>query len=361
LLNFLKSYRKKVSIDPETSGDGSKRRELLKGLFTLPFYGGVIYAAAKAQALDGTDVTTGATTVLTKYNLKDLKGTLPKGKIGKLEISRIIMGCNLIGGWAHSRDLQYASSLFRHYNTERKIFDTWDLAEKAGINTTNLTVEMYRFFNKYRKIYGSNMQSIAQIHVWPKKPDKLEDFKKAVDQGASSIYIQGGCGDQLIKNQQVDLVQEALDYIRSQGLPAGVGSHSIEVNIACEKAGIKPDYYMKTMHHENYWSASPREYREEFIIDSGKVSNDHNTLHDNMWDLYPEKTIDFFSKSEIPLIGFKVMAAGAIKPKDGFKYAFENGADFICAGMFDFQVIEDVNLVTQILDGNLNRKRPWYS
>ncbi|MCK7538532.1 MAG: hypothetical protein MZV63_50020 [Marinilabiliales bacterium] len=43
------------------------------------------------------------------------------GKIGNHEISRLIMGGNLIGGWAHSRDLLYVSSLFRAYNTERKI------------------------------------------------------------------------------------------------------------------------------------------------------------------------------------------------------------------------------------------------
>jgi hypothetical protein len=53
------------------------------------------------------------------------------------------------------------------------------------------------------------------------------------------------------------------------------------------------------------------------------------------------------------------MAAGAIHPRDGFKYAFENGADFVCAGMYDFQMVEDVNIANEILAGNLNRQRPW--
>ena len=76
-----------------------------------------------------------------------------------------------------------------------------------------------------------------------------------------------------------------------------------------------------------------------------------------MWRFHP----DVFSKIKVPLIGFKVLAAGAIKPKDGFRYAFENGADFICVGMFDYQIIEDVNLVNEILNDGLNRTRPWYS
>jgi hypothetical protein len=80
-----------------------------------------------------------------------------------------------------------------------------------------------------------------------------------------------------------------------------------------------------------------------------------------MWDIFPEQTVEVISKVEVPVIGFKVLAAGAIRPEDGFRYAFESGAEFICVGMFDYQIVEDVNLVIEILNGELNRSRPWYS
>ena len=51
----------------------------------------------------------------TKQTAGSVKG-LPRGKIGNLNISRIICGGNLIGGWAHSRDLIYVSSLVVAYH-----------------------------------------------------------------------------------------------------------------------------------------------------------------------------------------------------------------------------------------------------
>lgn len=90
-------------------------------------------------------------------------------------------------------------------------------------------------------------------------------------------------------------------------------------------------------------------------------ATDHNHYNDNMWDIFPEQTVEVISKVNVPVIGFKVLAAGAITPEDGFRYAYESGADFICVGMFDYQIVEDVNIVTEILNGGMNRSRPWYS
>ena len=55
---------------------------------------------------------------------------LPKGKIGKLEVSRLILGGNLLTHYTHSRDLKYVYTLAAHYNTDEKIMET--LAEGGG-------------------------------------------------------------------------------------------------------------------------------------------------------------------------------------------------------------------------------------
>jgi hypothetical protein len=62
---------------------------------------------------------------------------------------------------------------------------------------------------------------------------------------------------------------------------------------------------------------------------------------------------------EAPWLAFKTLAAGAIHPKKGFRYAFENGADFIVVGMYDFQIVDDVNIAMDILNSDIKRDRPW--
>ena len=66
---------------------------------------------------------------------------------------------------------------------------------------------------------------------------------------------------------------------------------------------------------------------------------------------------------EQPWIAFKIMAAGALHPRDAIPFAFKGGADFVCMGMYDFQLVEDVNLFTDLfpkLYPNCEgRKRPW--
>jgi hypothetical protein len=62
---------------------------------------------------------------------------------------------------------------------------------------------------------------------------------------------------------------------------------------------------------------------------------------------------------KVPWIAFKVLAAGAIPAEEGLKHAFAGGADFVCLGMFDFQVKQDVALTLKSIAESENRKRSW--
>jgi uncharacterized membrane protein YphA (DoxX/SURF4 family) len=349
-----------VTNEPETVPEPvNKRRLLLKGLAGLPFLAGFAGAYLKELSAPAADAITGATLPKVTYkHISDLRGVLPKGKLGNLEITRMIMGCNLIGGWAHARDLLYANTLFKAYNTNQKILETFHLAEMAGINATFITNSDYPIFNKYLKLYNGKMKSICQTYLKP--DDFFGDIDRAIGNGANTLYIQGGEGDRYVREGDVKKLREAIEYIKKKGYLAGVGAHSLEVIKAVENEGIPVDYYVKTHHNDNYWSAHPESQRVEFSVDN-KRYDDHNMIHDNMFDLFHEKTSELMRGINKPWIAFKVLAGGAIEPKDGFRFAFENGADFICVGMFDFQIVDDVNTASKVLSELKNRQRPWFS
>ncbi|HPF03638.1 MAG TPA: DoxX family protein [Bacteroidales bacterium] len=365
LENIVKRRKDKTDASPEPEpvvhieNATNKRRELLKGLAGLPFLAGFSTLFINELTQPQVDGVSSATLPRVTYKrVKDVKVKLPTGKLGGIEMSRMIMGCNLISGYAHARDLIYANTLFKAYNTDQKILETFHLAEMAGIDATFLTNNNYPIFHKYLKLYGGKMKSICQTYV--KADDFFGDIDLAIGNGATFLYIQGGDADRWVREGKVSELGKAVEYIKKKGYTAGVGGHSLEVVKTCEREGIPADFYVKTFHHDRYWSAHPLEKRVEFSVDAKRYA-DHNLIHDNMFDLFPEQTAGYMLEVPKPWIAFKVLAGGAIQPKDGFRHAFENGADFICVGMFDFQVVDDVNTAGEVLLSLENRQRPWYS
>lgn len=333
-----------------------QRRKLLRDLISVPFLGAFAYAVYKKQKWDSfeekfltgkPDATTSATLQNFSFSsLDDLKGQIPKSKIGNMELSRLIMGGNLIGGWAHARDMLYASKLVKAYHTDERVMMTFLLAEKCGVNTYLGDIAQARIINKYWHETGGKIQFISD------SGQNEENIIKSVEAGASAIYFHGGVADSYVQEGKFDEIAKSLELIRSYGIPAGIGGHLLETVKGCVEKGIKPDFWMKTLHHHNYWSAQVDTERKR-TIDKG--------FKDNIFCFEPQETIDYMNSRDEPWIAFKIMAAGAIHPKDAVPYAFKNGADFVVMGMYDFQVVEDCNIALDTLSSDFleHRQRRW--
>lgn len=265
----------------------------------------------------------------------------PHSKIGPVVISRLICGGNLISGFAHSRDLIYVSRWLKEYFTDEKVFRTLALCEAEGINTAILRLDenTLRILRAYWKERRGKIQWLAQIDIRGK--DTETAVKLAADNGAVGAFIHGGAGDDYVQQGKVALLGEAVQAIKARSLIAGIAGHSLEVAKGCEVAGVAPDFYMKTFNSKRYWSAGP------------------TPRNDSVWEETPEETKAFMEKMKRPWIAYKVLGAGAIHPKEGFRYAFYYGADFVCAGMFDFQVEEDAGFAREAIEKARNRPRPW--
>lgn len=321
------------------------RRRFLKGSLAATVAAPAMLSLEEQRLLARAEVPSGARTAPPSP-----ARPMPGGKIGKVQISRLICGGNLISGYAHSRDLIYVSELLKHYFTDERIMETWALCERHGINTMVATggdahaIEVYR---RYRA-QGGRIQYLAQIN--PTKTDLSTAVKEAVDAGAVGAFLVGNLGDLWTREGATGRIGELISNIRAAGLIAGVAGHELRTVQAVEKAGIAPDFYVKTLHDTNYWSRQRPDQNKE-VIDS--------YAEDNYWCRDPKETVRFMAELDRPWIAYKILAAGAIRPRAGFRHAFQNGADFALVGMFDFQVAENVAVASQVLSEPMDRERAW--
>jgi len=254
---------------------------------------------------------------------------LQEGIFGGQRVSRLVIGGNLISGSAHAGELVYQSDLMTRYFDTERIFKTWTIAERNGINTTLMRSDPHiiEHYGRYLRERQGKLQWIAQTA--PEQGDPVQNAKLARDNGSFAVYLHGGVSDGLVEEGKVDQIGEAVEGFKKLGVFSGVAGHKLETIQAVEKASIDPDFYMFTINKVNYLSSDPSE------IDA------------------------FMEKIEKPWIGFKVLGAGREHPQEGFRHAFQRGADLIAVGMFDWQVRKDVKTAKELIAGDLARKRPW--
>ena len=370
---FTRGSRVSPQAGDAAATGGASRRELLGSFGLLPVLGFLGWSS-KAEAKDKPDAITKPTFVkrsdkdqydrLLKLDLDSpevaaKQEKMPKGRIAGVELGRLICGSNLISMNMHARDLDYVSDLARAYNCEERIFMTLKKCEEVGGNSIVLKDHNFKHFRlaDYWTEFGGKMVWLADVITTDVKQYERR-LVEHLELGAWSAYLWGGASDIWYNQGKQDNIVKAYEIMRKYDVPVGIGAHRLEPIAFCEREGLKPDYYIKTLHHDRYWSAHPgksRRFMEMYEPDSPN----HDEYHDNMFCHDADQTVAFMQDVKIPWIAFKVLAAGAIPPEDGIQYAFQSGADFICLGMFDFQVEEDAKLIRECVAKAKNRKRPW--
>lgn len=345
--------RKAPALETERLG----RREWLGGLAAcgvLATFGGLF---ARWKWGPKVDAVTSATAKAFEFTgLDQLSHPIDQTlKIGTLRLSRLILGGGMISGYAHPRDLKYLSGpngLMKAYNTPDRTRHTLAFAEKTGINTIIINPLLIDTVTDYWKRTGGKIQFITNCGYHGAAGAGEEAIAKglvqgarmSVDRGAASCFMRGEYTDNMAVKGQDKLFRNCLAEMKTLGVPIGIGCHEWRTVKFCLEHDIVPDYWMLTFNSRKYWSATPS----------------FGTNHDNCWCTDPEGLKAYMATVPQPWIAFKVLGAGAIHPREGFPYAFNNGADAICVGMFDFQMVENVNLVNKIFAKGLPaRTRKW--
>jgi hypothetical protein len=226
--------------------------------------------------------------------------------------------------------------------------ETLELGEANGITAINTWVmdDNSAIFDHWKN--GGKMKWFAQARL--DAGGGFSQIERAIDEGAVGVHLTGDTAERLL-NDGFEKVAESIQFIRSRKRIAGVAAHDLAVIVECEKQKLDVDFYQKTLHTHEYYTA-PK------AGDKSAVG-----ANDNAWCSDPDAVVEVFSKVNKPWIAFKILAAGAIHPRTAFPYAFNSGADFILVGMFDWQVEDDVKLakkVYSVIAGpNSKRARQW--
>lgn len=244
--------------------------------------------------------------------------TLRNIQIGKLSISRTIIGGNPFSGFAHQTP-QRSIDMKRWYTVAR-IKDALRQAEALGINThiSRADHHVMRYLMEYWD-EGGKIQWFAQ--TCPELGTIDRGIENAIAGNASACYIHGGVMDNLLANNGLDQVPPAINKIHKAGIPAGIAGHNPEVFRWAERTTLPVDFYMCS-----YYNSAHRDKHAEHITGMAEWFDDKD--RDEM-----VATIKGLSK---PAIHYKVLAAGRNKPQEALLFVAKHlrPQDAVCVGVF---------------------------
>ena len=164
-------------------------------------------------------------------------------RIGNAQVSRLVIGGNPISGFSHQtpeRDRE-----MREYYTNERIHALLREAEAAGINTVFARTDDH-IFGVLREYWdtGGAIQWFAQV-VYDTEDANVhrEWIRRAGDLGAVGMYLHGGATDFWHANGRFDLFHEALESMRSFGVPGGFAGHRADAH-AWVRDTVQPDFHM---------------------------------------------------------------------------------------------------------------------
>lgn len=184
------------------------------------------------------------------------RGTLPTVKLGKYDVSRLIVGGNPFYGYSHFNRLY--SQHMTDWNTPERICSTLKQCEHQGINTwqfshTDRTISDL----KRHRSEGGKMQWILLSHA------DIEDNHSLLPGIAKlnpiGIVHHGGSAERKRRAGQIGKVRDFLKAVRDAGVMVGLSTHDPDFLAEVESQNWDIDFYMTAIY---YITRSPQEFEK---------------------------------------------------------------------------------------------------
>lgn len=272
------------------------------------------------------------------------KPLLPTIKLGKHEVTRLIIGGNPIYG--HSHFNRILSQYMVAWHTPERVVELLKHAEAHGINTwqNSYAERTLSDLDKYREQGGKMQWLCLGKPDWDQRPELIEAAARRKPIG---IAPHGALGDRLHRQDKTDALLTLLKRTRDTGVLVGLSAHNPALIELAEQKDWPVDYYMCCL----YYLTRPREQFQKML--GGEL-----TLGEIYVESDPPRMFKAVRATRKPCLVYKILAAGRkvenpAQVKEAFKTAFENikATDAVIVGMYQQQsdqVAQNTGIVREI-------------
>ena len=299
------------------------------------------------QQATGVATALGALTATSAGSFTKTEPLLPTIKLGKHDVTRLIIGGNPIYGYSHFNRL-----LNQHqtdWHTPERVMALLKRCEQTGLNCwqNSYSERTLQDLDRYRAEGGSMHWLCLGKPDWDQHPENIADAAKHKPIG---IAPHGALGDRLHREKKFDVLTDILKRIRDQGVLVGLSAHNPALVELAEEKGWNVDYYMCSLYNRT----RPREELQKLL---GKDL----PLGEIYLPSDPSRMFKVVQSVKKPCLVYKVLAAGRriaskTEIRECFKVALENikAQDALIVGMyqqFGDQVGDNAALVRELCSG----------
>jgi hypothetical protein len=269
---------------------------------------------------------------------------LPAIKLGKHQVTRLIIGGNPIYGYSHFNKL--FSEHQRAWHTPERVLALLQHCEKAGINTwqNSYAERTLKDLDRYRDAGGKMNWLCLGKGDWDQHPDRIEEAAKRKPIG---IAPHGAHAERLHRQKKVNVLTDLLKRIRDTGVLVGLSAHNPALIELAEEKKWDVDYYMCCL----YYLTRPRDELKKLLgadLPLGEIYLPSD----------PPRMFKVVKAASKPCLVYKVLAAGRrVGSPTEVRKCFETAlahikpADALIVGMyqqFGDQVAENAKMVREI-------------
>jgi hypothetical protein len=272
---------------------------------------------------------------------------LPTIDLGGTSVSRLVLGSNAIGGYAHFNNT--LGALMKEYFTEDNLYQLLVRAHEEGINFLqgHYDATIARAVMRLREA-GGTMHWMFIVNKYPEGsgPYRMSLLNPEIREAIKTVkpialIHHGAQGDDLYmkSTQDFEVVNDVLNEIADMGIVPGMSTHHPETIEYVEDKGWDCRFYMGCFYHGHTTKGANYQRWNERL--GWKNDLGITPVGELYYAEQPVKVCKVLRSTSKPCFGYKILAAGRIcdnqsQVEDCYKFAFQNlkPNDGIIVGMF---------------------------